>query len=48
MASGIYSLAGSSIVIENFVAELGWNGWRYVSENLTTEKIGEHMQSFCF
>ena len=24
-------------------AELGWNGWRYVSENLTSEKIGEHM-----
>jgi len=24
-------------------AELGWNGWRYVSENLTAEKIGERM-----
>jgi len=26
-----------------FAAELGWNGWRYVSENLTSEKIGERM-----
>jgi len=26
-----------------FAAELGWNGWRYISENLTTEKIGERM-----
>jgi len=26
-----------------FAAELGWNGWRYVSENLTAEKIGERM-----
>ena len=24
-------------------AELGWNGRQYVSENLTVEKIGEHM-----
>jgi len=24
-------------------AEFGWNGWRYVSENLTAEKIGERM-----
>ena len=24
-------------------SELGWNGWQYVSTNLTTEKIGEHM-----
>lgn len=24
-------------------AELGWNGWRYVSENLVAEKIGERM-----
>jgi len=23
--------------------ELGWNGWQYVSENLTTEKIGAQM-----
>ena len=26
-----------------FAAELGWNGWRYVSENLTAERIGERM-----
>ena len=26
-----------------FASELGWNGWHYVSTNLTTEKIGEHM-----
>jgi len=26
-----------------FAAELGWNGWQHVSENLTAEKIGEHM-----
>jgi len=24
-------------------SELGWNGWRYVSTNMTTEKIGERM-----
>jgi glycosyltransferase involved in cell wall biosynthesis len=24
-------------------AALGWNGWCHVSENLTAEKIGEHM-----
>jgi len=24
-------------------AELGWNGWHHVSENATTEKIGEYM-----
>ncbi|MCK4482748.1 glycosyltransferase family 4 protein, partial [Candidatus Bathyarchaeota archaeon] len=24
-------------------AELGWNGWQHVSENVTTEKIGEYM-----
>ena len=24
-------------------AELRWNGWRHVSENLTVGKIGEHM-----
>ncbi|MDI6847751.1 MAG: hypothetical protein QMD23_06450 [Candidatus Bathyarchaeia archaeon] len=24
-------------------SELGWNGWQHVSENLTTEKIGEQM-----
>lgn len=26
-----------------FAAELGWRGWRYVSENSTAEKIGERM-----
>jgi colanic acid biosynthesis glycosyl transferase WcaI len=26
-----------------YAAELGWNGWRHVSENLTAEKIGERM-----
>jgi len=26
-----------------FAAELGWNGWQHVSENLTAEKIGERM-----
>jgi len=26
-----------------FASELGWNGWHYVSTNLTTEKIGKHM-----
>ena len=26
-----------------FAAELGWKGWRYVSENMTAEKIGERM-----
>jgi len=25
--------------------ELGWNGWKYVSENLTSERIGERMYS---
>lgn len=28
-----------------FAAELGWNGRRYVSEKLTVEQIGEHMQA---
>jgi len=26
-----------------FASELGWNGWRHVSTNLTAEKIGERM-----
>jgi len=26
-----------------FACKLGWNGWKYVSENLTTERIGERM-----
>jgi len=28
---------------KKLAAELGSNGWRHVSENLTTEKIGEYM-----
>jgi len=31
-----------------FAAELGRNGWRYVSENLTTQKIGERMYKILF
>jgi len=27
----------------NLAARLGWNGWRYVSENLTAEKVGARM-----
>lgn len=26
-----------------FAAELGWNGWQHVSENLTSERIGKRM-----
>jgi len=28
---------------KKLATELGWNGWRHVSENLTAEKIGEQM-----
>jgi glycosyltransferase involved in cell wall biosynthesis len=28
---------------KKLVTKLGWNGWKYVSENLTAEKIGERM-----
>ncbi len=28
---------------KKLASELGWNGWQYVSENLTTEKTGERI-----
>ena len=41
-----YGLADAIIRLykdRQLASELGWRGWRYVSENLTVEKIGERM-----
>jgi len=41
-----YTLADAIIRLykdRQLASELGWNGWRHVSENLLTEKIGERI-----